>query len=249
MPVGKKWMVVVSVMATGVSTALFFRKDASQSTPSQQSQGDYLFRERVERRVAADSVRANAPALPIPANRPERAKAWRISTAQPASISEGLKSGDGQPAFQKSLNPVGALLPPVEGVVDEEAHDRAAERPESTFAESEKEGTLRHQIRDGDTLTKLAAQYLGASERYLEIFDQNRDILSTPDLLPIGMMLRIPPREPNRSTSPPVESPPVGEPGSHDGPPSEPAQLEPALPIVPIEPPPDESPSGEPIAT
>jgi hypothetical protein len=51
-----------------------------------------------------------------------------------------------------------------------------------------------HRISDGDTLRKLAAAYLGDSDRYLEIFELNRATLSSPDLLPIGAALKIPPR-------------------------------------------------------
>jgi len=51
-----------------------------------------------------------------------------------------------------------------------------------------------HRVVDGDTLTKLAARYLGDPERYLELFEYNRDVLRSPDLLPIGSNLRIPPK-------------------------------------------------------
>ncbi|HET6883925.1 MAG TPA: LysM peptidoglycan-binding domain-containing protein [Pirellulales bacterium] len=49
-----------------------------------------------------------------------------------------------------------------------------------------------HRIVDGDTLSGLAARYLGSSKRFNEIFEANRDRLPSPDLLPIGVVLRIP---------------------------------------------------------
>lgn len=49
-----------------------------------------------------------------------------------------------------------------------------------------------HKVVDGDTLPQLAQQYLGRADRYLEIFDYNRDVLQSPDVLPIGAELRIP---------------------------------------------------------
>jgi nucleoid-associated protein YgaU len=49
-----------------------------------------------------------------------------------------------------------------------------------------------HRIVDGDTLSGLAQRYLGSSKRFSEIFDANRDRLPSPDLLPIGVELRIP---------------------------------------------------------
>jgi nucleoid-associated protein YgaU len=52
----------------------------------------------------------------------------------------------------------------------------------------------RHRIADGDTLPRLAERYLGSAERYLEIYEHNRDVLHSPDELPIGVELRIPTR-------------------------------------------------------
>jgi len=43
----------------------------------------------------------------------------------------------------------------------------------------------------------LAAKYLGRADRYGEIFDTNRDVLRSPDLLPIGKVLKI--RQPRPS--------------------------------------------------
>ncbi len=49
-----------------------------------------------------------------------------------------------------------------------------------------------HKIVDGDTLTALAERYLGSSLRAGEIFEANRDLLFDPQLLPIGVELKIP---------------------------------------------------------
>lgn len=49
-----------------------------------------------------------------------------------------------------------------------------------------------HQIRKGDTLEKIALDYLGNAGRADEIFDLNRGILVSPDLLPLGKILKIP---------------------------------------------------------
>jgi len=51
-----------------------------------------------------------------------------------------------------------------------------------------------HKIVDGDTLGDLAARYLGSANRALEIFEANRDLLTDPELLPIGVELKIPAR-------------------------------------------------------
>jgi nucleoid-associated protein YgaU len=51
-----------------------------------------------------------------------------------------------------------------------------------------------HSIVDGDTLRDLAARYLGSPDRAMEIFNANRDVLGNPDILPIGVELKIPAR-------------------------------------------------------
>ena len=53
---------------------------------------------------------------------------------------------------------------------------------------------VRHRIIDGDTLEKLAARYLSSPDRWREIFDRNRGVLQSPDLLPIDAVLMIPVR-------------------------------------------------------
>lgn len=47
-------------------------------------------------------------------------------------------------------------------------------------------------VRPGDTLSGLAARFLGSHARYLELFEANRDVLSSPDDLQPRMTLRIP---------------------------------------------------------
>jgi len=49
-----------------------------------------------------------------------------------------------------------------------------------------------HRIIDGDTLPKIAQRYLRDARRSDEIFSLNRDVLSNPDLLPIGAELKVP---------------------------------------------------------
>lgn len=52
-----------------------------------------------------------------------------------------------------------------------------------------------HVVIDGDTLARLAGRYLDDAQRAPEIYRLNCDVLSNPDLLPIGVELRIPLRE------------------------------------------------------
>ena len=49
-----------------------------------------------------------------------------------------------------------------------------------------------YQVQPGDTLSVLAGRFLGSSRRYLELYEANRDVLSSPDDLQVGMLLKIP---------------------------------------------------------
>jgi hypothetical protein len=61
-------------------------------------------------------------------------------------------------------------------------------------ADDERQGPRKHVIIDGDSLEKLATRYLDDPRRGSEIFELNRELLSSPDVLPIGVELRIPDR-------------------------------------------------------
>lgn len=52
-----------------------------------------------------------------------------------------------------------------------------------------------HVVCPGDTLSELALRFLGSSHRYHELYEANRDVLSSPHALKPGMVLRIPTAE------------------------------------------------------
>jgi len=60
-----------------------------------------------------------------------------------------------------------------------------------------------YRIRDRDTLELIAERLLGDKQRADEIFEANRNVLSRPDLLPVGLTILLPPRE-SRSNLEPV---------------------------------------------
>jgi len=47
-------------------------------------------------------------------------------------------------------------------------------------------------VRSGDTLGKISIRFYGTSSRYMDIYNANRDVLSTPSSLRVGQVLRIP---------------------------------------------------------
>ncbi|MFN8672985.1 MAG: LysM peptidoglycan-binding domain-containing protein [Candidatus Sericytochromatia bacterium] len=61
-------------------------------------------------------------------------------------------------------------------------------------------------VKRGESLSILALEHLGNAERYMEIFNANRDQLKTTDSLKIGMKLKIPVVEnPHKPSEPVVE--------------------------------------------
>lgn len=79
-------------------------------------------------------------------------------------------------------------------------------------------------VEEGDTLYQLAADYLGSASRYEELYQANRDQLSSPSQLKVGMKLRLPTPTPS----------PVTAVGSRDGLPAPAVTL--AVPTTPAGP-------------
>ena len=70
----------------------------------------------------------------------------------------------------------------VEGVAEVEEEIDAPDAAEPVF----------HEVQKGDNLWKIAEKHLGNGARYSEIFDANTPMLSDPDKIYPGQMLRIP---------------------------------------------------------
>jgi nucleoid-associated protein YgaU len=52
--------------------------------------------------------------------------------------------------------------------------------------------TRTYTVKAGDTLSKIAKEFLGDANQYMKIFEANRDQLSNPDLIKPGQVLNIP---------------------------------------------------------
>ncbi|WFF38322.1 peptidoglycan-binding protein LysM [Moraxella nasibovis] len=68
----------------------------------------------------------------------------------------------------------------VETVVDDIAVE--SQEPESRF----------YTVKSGDTLSKIAKEMYGNANDYMKIFDANKPMLSHPDKIYVGQVLRIP---------------------------------------------------------
>lgn len=60
-----------------------------------------------------------------------------------------------------------------------------AEPAENPFAQY-------HVVVGGDTLSKIAEKYYGDGSLYPRIFEANRNLIKSPDLIQVGWKLRIP---------------------------------------------------------
>lgn len=49
-----------------------------------------------------------------------------------------------------------------------------------------------HTVAAGETLSKISKTYLGDANRYMEIFNLNKDTLNNPDMIKVGQKLKIP---------------------------------------------------------
>jgi len=77
----------------------------------------------------------------------------------------------------------------------------SVESPRFEQSRPKNSNALRHKVRDGDTLPSLAAAYYGDADRYPAIFEANRSVLSSPDVLTIGTYLVIPSAEEAAATT------------------------------------------------
>ena len=150
---------------------------------------------------------ASSQQPPIQNVDPTSADAWGIpdvSSADQPFVSSAMSSPVDVPSVQKpfgSLNTQEYQPAPYESAfrgIEAPAVQRA---PERLTAGSERT----HVVADGDTLPLLAERYLGDARLAQELYMHNQDRLQHPDLLPIGVILKLPNRpaqvaaEPSRS--------------------------------------------------
>jgi 5'-nucleotidase/UDP-sugar diphosphatase len=67
-----------------------------------------------------------------------------------------------------------------------------AEEKAETSDETSEEQYIYYKVVKGDCLWKIARKYLGSGARYMEIYNLNKDIIKSPELIFIGQVLKIP---------------------------------------------------------
>jgi nucleoid-associated protein YgaU len=169
------------VVLAGVCAAMLFRNDRPRTAvPRPSAEEQLLLRYRIDapkavlRQRAAVRSGSFARDLPeaLPAPRPATVVMPSDSRELPPPLAQDYPEPE-RPASSRWGTSMDMLLP-IAAPADHTART--------------------HRIVDGDTLAALAQRYLGSTARAREIYDANRDVLSDPDLLPIGVELKLPPR-------------------------------------------------------
>ena len=217
----------LGVLLVGVVGALFFRREPEKKpVPPSLQNGSQIDRQIAER--------ARGPYLTqpeefvdasVPAGRGAKGSATgtKVTVAKPPvgslSLDEEAQlgtpgSGESPKSVATSSTNVPAPLPghnenwEAVGSQSQVAREEAPiNLPARTVANSESTANMRiHVVESGETLSGLAAKYLGSTARYREIYEANRDVLRSPDSLTAGLPMKIP-NEANR-----------GKPGRRTGP-------------------------------
>ena len=179
---GVKIVLAAGVVSAGIGLALLFRHQAPQAGPPGPAAYERLvLRDRTGppdtrqiRPTPPTTSIESSPAATRPTSSPRRL-GTPISPLEPGQPPPPLARH--YPAFPQAIDPrwgtsMGMGLPRL---------DPPDHSPPT------------HTIVDGDTLAALAERYLGSADRAVEIYEANRDLLEDPEVLPIGVELKIPP--------------------------------------------------------
>lgn len=178
----------LAVLLIGSTTAFFFRDDADLDAGLPQLQNP----ERIDGEIAR---RAVAPYLGPP-------EAFDLAASDSATDEEPIWA---KPAFlggasTASFRRTSVTPDPIQIILEEDAElmeplAAPGVAPMLMKPPVDGNGERQYVVQPGDTLTGLAARFLGSLSRYHEIYELNRDRIAGPDDLRIGLTLRIPPAD------------------------------------------------------
>jgi phage tail protein X len=186
---GKK-LSLLSVVAIAAAAAVLFAKKPATDAPQHVHAEP---REPLARRLPAQAARPTGVQHVLKTHEDNGLKVPTAATPGSPDLHVGLEFSPSTAGYGRSFNPAGALLEPRLDVTERTLESATERGPQIDLPATTPGKPRTHVVVDGDTLTGLAARYLGSSDRYREIFDANRQLLATPDLLPIGATLEIPP--------------------------------------------------------
>ncbi len=184
---GVKVLAAMGVLTGGIIVAIMFRHESPPRRPATPRQdGPLLLRKEAGAMPIAPMTAGEHPGETHPALTDTASKSSRPATVvAPMDFAEPPRLPRGYPGS---------------GV-----HGTPRRGTQENMMPAARRGTdvpRTHKIVDGDTLEILAERYLGSTDRYRELYEANRDILPSPQLLPIGVELKIPPQGIKKSPSP-----------------------------------------------
>jgi len=203
-----KLAIVGVVLAGGTAAALLFRKTSTEQVAEPQAAAA-----PAPSNTAAPPEQAGVPQgvpLPVPASGNTKAavEPSRKDSAEPAGstrlpprLADSFPAPKDQPATADAAtkqpppplpNLRGALDTPVSLPMDRQVN-QGKPAPAIVVPQPAPRPWRSHTVADGDTLSSLATRYLGSAGRFAEILEANRTVLRSADMLPIGIVLRIPP--------------------------------------------------------
>jgi nucleoid-associated protein YgaU len=188
----KRVILGVGIMLLGALAALPFRRDAAPEPALVADASDNVLSlsQGVSLQMPGQQATVPLPARPNPPSPAEVPEEASQEDQTERSVQADVAALAKPPALPDQYRP---LFKPM-SVDDRSGHvatpPAAPARP-----------ARRHTIHDGDTLESLAVRYLGDSQRASEILELNRQVLSDPQLLPIGVSILIPPRDPDNGTA------------------------------------------------
>lgn len=151
-----------------------------------------------------DTILATQPAEPPPP--PERSFAGKSSLSEDeaaaiaALFHESLlaagKSAENPPENKVDVvtsRPIMALAESAGAERRADSEQNEVRAPTSRPAEAVgKVGCVPHVVREGETLSSIAEKHYGATSFWMRIYEANRDVLYSPDLIRPGMKLNVP---------------------------------------------------------
>jgi nucleoid-associated protein YgaU len=230
-----KALLIFGVLITGIALALVFRKSETEDSTEGNSASETAQAEHAEAPAKETPKQQGVPP------KPERTDITDGSAQAPGHrVIDGAPSESPNATIRRPPLPPPVFRTKQPGIADvrpiESAPSVGVETPiaangngelhvaripdvpqpsnfPATELASEVPEVRSHTIVNGDTLERIARRYLGSETRHNEIFELNRDIISDPDILPIGRSIAIPPRKGSFSpqevaTSDSVASPP-----------------------------------------
>jgi nucleoid-associated protein YgaU len=187
-----KNLALLMLVAVAAGTAVLTAKKPDDATPRVVEPAP---RETLARRLPTKSALNGTGQHRLRPHDDTGSKAPTASVAGSPDLGVGVEYVPSPGPYGRSFNPAAALLDAGDDLTDRSADVQPVTDSPLPIGVSASAKPRTHVVADGDTLTSLAARYLGSADRFREIFAANRQLLTTPNLLPIGATLQIPSAE------------------------------------------------------